>query len=72
MLNPIERPEINLEDCTGCAECVPACPSDALSVQENKVRLSSEIDCSYCGGCEEACPTGAISCPYEIVLEESA
>ena len=73
MLNTADKPEINEEECTGCAECVPACPSDALSVQDNKVTISTEIDCSYCGDCQEACPTGAITCPYEIVvLEESA
>lgn len=61
-------PEINLDDCDGCGECVPVCPVEALTVVDHKVTVTKSDDCQYCGNCEEACPTNAISCPYEIVL----
>ena len=66
----VTAPEINNDDCTGCGECVPACPSEALVLVENKVTLLPDIDCSYCGECEEVCPTGAIACPYEVTFAE--
>lgn len=72
MPNPEVTPEINEEECTGCGDCVPVCPSDALSIRENKVTMLPSVDCSYCSECEEACPTGAITCPYEVVYAEDS
>ncbi|MBI2954846.1 MAG: 4Fe-4S binding protein [Chloroflexi bacterium] len=66
MANSVDRPEINADECTGCADCIPACPTEALSMNGSKVIVSADAECSYCGECEEVCPTGAIICPYEI------
>ena len=68
----VSLPEIHLDDCDGCALCVPVCPVDALRVVDHKVIVTLPDDCEYCGNCEEACPTGAITCPYEIVIEDEA
>ncbi len=64
-------PQIDAALCTGCGECVPACPVDALAVVDGKVVLNPAKDCDYCGECELACAPGAILCPFEIVFNES-
>ncbi len=65
-------PEIKVDDCDGCGDCVPVCPLDALKVVDDKVTVTRTEDCEYCGDCEEVCPSGAISCPFEIVLEDNS
>jgi len=68
---------INLERCTGCGNCVTACPVDALelftvepvtndkiySVQDGKsVVLDFKAElCAGCGVCVEACPYDVIA-----------
>jgi Ni,Fe-hydrogenase III small subunit/ferredoxin len=53
----------------GCAECVEACPTGAISVHQDatgKERL--EVDygrCVVCQLCVEACPTGAASYSFD-------
>ena len=42
----------------GCAECVAACPTDAIS-QDNGLELDMGR-CLFCSDCVTACPTGAI------------
>lgn len=81
-LQPIEvdknfrgKPEHNPQQCIGCAACVNACPSNALTVE---TLLASESlawqfnlgRCIFCGRCEEVCPTAAIklSQAYELAV----
>jgi carbon-monoxide dehydrogenase iron sulfur subunit len=51
---------INPEDCTGCGECVEACPFDMVTwVNKNEWAMK----CDLCGGnpvCALYCPTGAL------------
>lgn len=61
-------PEINVDACTGCGDCVPACPTSALAVVDGKAIVAQPDLCRYDGTCEPACPEGAISLPYVIVL----
>jgi len=67
---------ISLEECTGCNNCVVACPVDALElhtvdpVTTEKIYMvkngkSIVVDfkaelCAGCGVCVEACPHGVI------------
>ncbi|HPQ54407.1 MAG TPA: 4Fe-4S binding protein [Spirochaetota bacterium] len=50
---------IEREHCTGCMRCVRICPTEALRVRENVVRINEER-CINCGRCIEACPEEAI------------
>jgi 4Fe-4S ferredoxin len=67
---------INMEDCTGCNNCVVACPVDALElhtvdpatkdkIYKVKDGKSIVLDfkselCAGCGVCVEACPHNVI------------
>ncbi len=61
-------PDINQELCTGCGDCVVACPAEALTLEEGRAVMTQPEACQYCGDCEELCPVGAISRPFEIIL----
>ncbi len=61
-------PEIDLEKCTGCRECIDLCPTHAVSLSEDKAVIASPEDCNYCAECESICPSGAIKCPFDIIL----
>ncbi|MBI3930688.1 MAG: 4Fe-4S binding protein [Chloroflexi bacterium] len=61
-------PEIDLDKCTGCGDCVEFCPLGIVSLVNNKVTIVRPEDCIYCTDCELFCPHGAVSCPFEIVL----
>jgi NAD-dependent dihydropyrimidine dehydrogenase PreA subunit len=63
-------PQIDQRICTGCAECIKACPTGALGVQNGKATLLHPEICTYCAACEEICPVGAIELPYLIVKPE--
>jgi NAD-dependent dihydropyrimidine dehydrogenase PreA subunit len=65
-------PEIDEGLCTGCGDCVAACPVHALGLQGEHVTFLHPEDCQYCGDCEELCPAGAISRPFEIVFSSDA
>lgn len=51
---------IDEKKCTGCAECIPACPEGALQVIDGKARLVSDLFCDGLGACIGHCPTGAM------------
>ena len=52
-------PAIYRESCTGCGACVEVCPSRALSLEDNRVRMQEEF-CEECGFCAAECPVNAI------------
>lgn len=56
-------PIINVEECTGCGNCVEVCPPEALSLKEDKARLAEDL-CEECGFCAPECPVNAISIPF--------
>ena len=47
-----------LDKCTGCGECVTACPFQCINLSDNKAVISD--DCRLCGICVGVCPTNAI------------
>ncbi|RJQ39115.1 MAG: 4Fe-4S dicluster domain-containing protein [Dehalococcoidia bacterium] len=51
--------KINREECTGCSNCVPACPFGLLEVVDDVVRVKE--GCTLCGACVEACPANVLS-----------
>lgn len=54
--------EVIVEDrCTGCGDCVEACPSDVLRVGERgKAVIAHQADCQTCLLCELYCPADAL------------
>lgn len=63
-------PMIRADRCTGCGDCLEACPAGVLELREGKAVLARPEDCRYCGDCETLCPEGAIALPFEIVFSE--
>lgn len=67
------KPEHNPQQCIGCAACVNACPSNALTVETDLKtgQLAWQFNlgrCIFCGRCEEVCPTVAIRLSQEYEL----
>ncbi len=51
---------VDREKCTGCETCMGECPSEAISMVDEKAEVDSEA-CIDCGVCVDACPEEAIS-----------
>ena len=48
--------------CNGCGECLPVCPEQALSLNEEKTTLIIDRKlCTDCGTCVSACVRGALT-----------
>ncbi|HEC15696.1 MAG TPA: ferredoxin-type protein NapF [Sedimenticola sp.] len=52
-----------IETCSGCGECIKACPASILKPGRAKL---PEVDfsgggCDFCGDCKAVCETGALS-----------
>ncbi len=52
-------PELRADRCDGSADCVRACPTDALSFAERTWTLDVGR-CVFCGDCARACPRDAL------------
>src|SRR3989338_1570414 len=68
-------PEIDPSKCTGCGKCVPACPTNALVIEnhpaeDKRTLFLSYGDCIFCGLCEPACPYQAIAFKGKFELAE--
>ena len=70
-------PQIDPQKCTGCGQCVPACPTNALTVQDQppadkRSLFLSYADCIFCGLCGPVCPVEAVSFQgqYELAAKK--
>ncbi len=52
---------VDEEKCTGCGNCVKACPPQCLEVYEKKARMIPGIVCMSCSACVAHCEKDAIS-----------
>ncbi|MCX6035015.1 MAG: 4Fe-4S binding protein, partial [Chloroflexi bacterium] len=52
--------EVNLQLCTGCGQCVAACPYTAIELEKNVAKVNGYL-CKGCGTCAAACPNKAMS-----------
>jgi len=52
--------KINKGKCTGCESCVEECPSEAISMVDDKAVVDTEV-CVDCGVCVDTCPVEAIT-----------
>lgn len=53
---------VDEELCSGCKTCIPLCPYNSISFdEEKKVSSINEAQCKGCGICGAACPSGAIT-----------
>lgn len=54
--------EADLEQCTGCGECVERCPFDAITIGPGHKRAVVDTDrCYGCGVCRAACEHDALA-----------
>lgn len=53
-------PKVNKDECTGCEECVEACPAECISMKDD-VAVIDAGECTECSACVDACPAEAIS-----------
>lgn len=56
-------PTVDDTTCTGCGQCVEACPDEVLAFVDAKVTPGPGLflGCIACGHCVAACPTGSIT-----------
>lgn len=71
MLDKSWLPTIDRESCTGCGDCLAACPVDALGRVRGKADLIKPETCTYCLVCEDICPVDAIALPFLICTLET-
>ena len=74
--------EIDQSLCIGCANCVFACPFNAISITEDNLATVNPVSCKGCGVCSVECPAEAITMHHftndqimamvETALEEPA
>jgi hypothetical protein len=73
----VNRAEIDFAKCTGCGDCVEACPFEALSIADEKVKRDDE-KCMNCNNCLYLCPQEALGLPphakerFQVYLAHAA
>jgi ferredoxin len=51
---------IDAEKCTGCESCIEECPSEVISMVNEKAQVDAD-NCIDCGACVDCCATEAIT-----------
>jgi NAD-dependent dihydropyrimidine dehydrogenase PreA subunit len=52
---------VDKDKCTGCEECVNACPAQVFELEDGKSEPVEMDECLGCETCVEVCPEGAIT-----------
>ena len=53
---------IDQEECTGCGDCVAACPvEEVLALANEKAIVAKPDECIDCNACVDECPSGAMT-----------
>jgi NAD-dependent dihydropyrimidine dehydrogenase PreA subunit len=52
---------IDVDKCTGDAECVDVCPVEVYELQDGKAVAVNEEECLGCESCVEVCEAGALT-----------
>jgi ferredoxin len=63
-------PRIDRQRCTGCRDCIAACPEGILGQVDGKASLLFPDQCIFCHLCEEVCPVDAIELPFLIIRND--
>ena len=50
----------NSDNCIACGICVNSCPTGAIQLVNNKIRIDQDR-CADCGECCNVCPSEALS-----------
>lgn len=58
---PLGRWIIDHSLCTGCGDCIEACPLLLLKFENKKVVIKDPTGCNQCGKCYNVCGSRAIS-----------
>ena len=53
--------EFDHEKCSACGLCVKLCPSDAIIMEDKKLKMKEPVECMMCADCVAFCPEGAIT-----------
>jgi MinD superfamily P-loop ATPase len=56
----LELPQLDETRCSGCGDCVPACPVDCLELAGRLPWLPRPTACVSCGICVLICPENAL------------
>jgi ferredoxin len=54
--------QVDRSACNACGSCVEVCPSDALLLEDNALKIIDD-NCIDCGQCVDECPNGALALP---------
>jgi NAD-dependent dihydropyrimidine dehydrogenase PreA subunit len=55
------KPEVDVEKCIGCGECVEICPVEVYEIQDEKSVVVNEEECVGCESCLEVCEEDAVT-----------
>ena len=53
--------QVDQENCTGCGDCVEACPVGGTIVMENSKAAVKPEECIECNACVDTCASDAMS-----------